>query len=218
MSDNFFLAFVNNHTSVWGSWYDLSSGSWGYACCQSTLHISYCAGQAGIEAAKESSAQHMLASTSAAASAAPPAAAQIEEKAEPEKDESQGRSEQNYSKKRVGEGDIKLDNARLAKAIEEEKKRKMRGEEDDERYSKKKKGVPESGSHDVTEEELGTSSLRCLYYYILAYPRYRGVPNDSSTDGGSDGQLRRHGRLVNMSQLYSSYVLYILYASIALLK
>jgi pre-mRNA-processing factor SLU7 len=63
--------------------------------------------------------------------------------------------EQNFSKKRVGEGDVKLDNERLAKAIQEEKKRKMRGEDDGDRFTKKVKSRPEGGSHDVTEEELG---------------------------------------------------------------
>lgn len=44
-----------NHTQVWGSWYDLSSGQWGYKCCHSTLPNSYCTGQAGIDASKASS-------------------------------------------------------------------------------------------------------------------------------------------------------------------
>lgn len=153
--------FINNHTAVWGSWYDPSAGTWGYACCQSTLHISYCAGQAAIEAAKASSAQHLLASAS---NTGPSSSATIEKVSKPSTDalgneDSRSRLEQNFSKKRVGEGDVKLDNARLAKAIDEEKKRKMRGEEDDDRFTKKKKGAPESGSHDVTEEELGTFSF-----------------------------------------------------------
>ncbi|GAA5851127.1 hypothetical protein JCM9279_000332 [Rhodotorula babjevae] len=43
--------FPGNHHSVWGSWYNLSTGQWGYACCHSPIKGSYCAGQAGIEAA-----------------------------------------------------------------------------------------------------------------------------------------------------------------------
>merc|ERR1711953_577352 len=27
---------VNGHSAIWGSFYDPSSGSWGYACCSST--------------------------------------------------------------------------------------------------------------------------------------------------------------------------------------
>ena len=150
--------FVNNHTAVWGSWYDPSSGTWGFACCQSALHISYCAGQAGIDATHASSAQHLLASTSGDKPSTSAAVAEKSSKplAEMHTEEgSRDRVEQNFSKKRVGEGDVKLDNERLAKAIYEEKKRKMRGEEDGDRFTKKIKGGPESGSHDVTEEELG---------------------------------------------------------------
>ncbi|OAX36446.1 hypothetical protein K503DRAFT_793403 [Rhizopogon vinicolor AM-OR11-026] len=135
------LVYTNNHTDVWGSWYDISSSTWGYACCHSIIHISYCAGEAGKEAALASTAQALLASSSVA-------------EAEPsaQSDEAKARIEQNYSKKRVGEGDVSLDKDRLAEAISEEKKRKARGDKDDDRFSKKRKGL-QSGSHDVTEEE-----------------------------------------------------------------
>ncbi|KAI9819217.1 MAG: mRNA splicing protein [Pycnora praestabilis] len=36
---------VNNHTSVWGSWW--SNFQWGYACCHSTVKNSYCTGEEG---------------------------------------------------------------------------------------------------------------------------------------------------------------------------
>uniref|UniRef100_A0A1Q3F8K7 Pre-mRNA-splicing factor SLU7 n=1 Tax=Culex tarsalis TaxID=7177 RepID=A0A1Q3F8K7_CULTA len=44
--------FVNNHTTVWGSfWRD---GVWGYKCCESTIKNSYCVGENGkAEAATE---------------------------------------------------------------------------------------------------------------------------------------------------------------------
>ncbi|KAJ9474344.1 Pre-mRNA-splicing factor SLU7 [Pseudozyma hubeiensis] len=42
----------NNHTQVWGSWYDVEVGAWGYACCRSMVWNSYCTGEAGIEASK----------------------------------------------------------------------------------------------------------------------------------------------------------------------
>lgn len=44
--------FVNNHTMVWGSYW--SEGKWGYGCCRSFVHNSYCTGTAGIEAQKAS--------------------------------------------------------------------------------------------------------------------------------------------------------------------
>lgn len=39
--------FVNNHTSVWGSWWH--NGQWGYACCHQTMRNSYCTGEKGKE-------------------------------------------------------------------------------------------------------------------------------------------------------------------------
>jgi len=46
--------FINNHTSVWGSWW--KEFSWGYACCHSTVKNSFCTGDMGIKATEESEA------------------------------------------------------------------------------------------------------------------------------------------------------------------
>jgi len=43
--------FINNHTSVWGSWW--SNFQWGYACCNSTVKNSYCTGEEGKKAFQE---------------------------------------------------------------------------------------------------------------------------------------------------------------------
>lgn len=43
--------FINNHTSVWGSWW--SNFKWGYSCCHSTVKNSYCTGDAGKAAFEE---------------------------------------------------------------------------------------------------------------------------------------------------------------------
>ena len=43
--------FLNNHTSVWGSWW--SNFQWGYACCHSTIKNSYCTGEEGKIAFEE---------------------------------------------------------------------------------------------------------------------------------------------------------------------
>ena len=42
--------FINNHTSVWGSWW--KDHQWGYKCCKQSIRNSYCTGAAGIEAAE----------------------------------------------------------------------------------------------------------------------------------------------------------------------
>ncbi|PIA42117.1 hypothetical protein AQUCO_02100167v1 [Aquilegia coerulea] len=39
---------INNHTSVWGSWW--KDHAWGYKCCEQTIRNSYCTGAAGIMA------------------------------------------------------------------------------------------------------------------------------------------------------------------------
>ena len=36
---------VNNHSSVWGSYW--REGQWGFACCHSLVKLSYCTGEAG---------------------------------------------------------------------------------------------------------------------------------------------------------------------------
>lgn len=76
-----------------------------------------------------------------------------------EKEKQAARIEQNFSKQRVGEGDVTLDKERLERALKEEKKRKKGGHDDDDRYTKKSKGTVESSTHDVTEEQLGESSF-----------------------------------------------------------
>ena len=43
--------FLNNHVSIWGSWW--SSFQWGYACCNSTIKNSYCTGEEGKLAFEE---------------------------------------------------------------------------------------------------------------------------------------------------------------------
>lgn len=42
---------INNHTSVWGSWW--SNFKWGYACCNSIVKNSYCTGEEGKKAFQE---------------------------------------------------------------------------------------------------------------------------------------------------------------------
>ncbi|CEQ42294.1 SPOSA6832_04097 [Sporobolomyces salmonicolor] len=73
--DNFARHSGGATESIWGSWYSMTTGKWGYACCHSHLKGSYCAGQASIEAAAaEASGELSLppplaASTSASADA-----------------------------------------------------------------------------------------------------------------------------------------------------
>lgn len=48
---------INNHTSVWGSWW--SSFKWGYSCCHSFVKNSYCTGEEGKDAWEAAERQRM---------------------------------------------------------------------------------------------------------------------------------------------------------------
>ena len=134
----------------------------------------------GIEAAQASSAQQLLASSSAQ-----PSQQKIDTEDSAERVE---RVDQNYSKKRIGEGDVKLDQDLLAQSVLDEKKRKSGGMKDgDDRSSKKQKSG--LGSHEVTEEELGTF-LHFSFCKLLTYRR-RGLPDEPTDDRRSHGQLCR---------------------------
>jgi pre-mRNA-processing factor SLU7 len=43
--------YINNHTSVWGSWW--KDFQWGYSCCHSVIKNSYCTGEEGRKAFEE---------------------------------------------------------------------------------------------------------------------------------------------------------------------
>ncbi|KAJ5233965.1 uncharacterized protein N7469_005731 [Penicillium citrinum] len=49
---------INNHTSVWGSWWH--AFQWGYACCFSTVKNSYCTGEDGKKAFEEEGNMMMI--------------------------------------------------------------------------------------------------------------------------------------------------------------
>ena len=131
--------YVNNHTSVWGSWYDPGSSSWGYGCCHSIVHISYCTGEAGKQAAAASSAQNLL------VGGPPPEDSTLKLSAGAGGDK---------GKQRMGDIDVEAEQGKLA----DERKRKSRVNEGDDRFSKKTKGeeVLESKKFDVSEDDLGT--------------------------------------------------------------
>ncbi|KAH9992611.1 pre-mRNA-splicing factor SLU7 [Russula vinacea] len=131
--------YVNNHTSVWGSWYDTGSSTWGYACCHSTVHISYCTGEAGKEAAAASSAQNLLMGSE-------PDPEDLTSKSLPEGGGG------NKGKQRKTDIDVEAEQSKLA----EERKRKGRVNEGDDRFSKKSKNeeAAESKKFDVSEDEL----------------------------------------------------------------
>ena len=42
--------YAPGHTAIWGSYYDLDQGKWGYACCRSLYRKGYCSGSSGVSA------------------------------------------------------------------------------------------------------------------------------------------------------------------------
>jgi pre-mRNA-processing factor SLU7 len=152
---------------------------WGYACCHSAIHVSYCSGQAGIEAAKASSAQNLLSSSSVSMPPPQVPVAALSSDAEDRKK----RAQQTYSKERLGEGDLELNDKRLAEALREEKKRKSKGDESHDRSGKRKK----AGGYDVSEEQLGV--FHCLVNRSLLLNFSRGVQDEPAARRGSDGEL-----------------------------
>jgi pre-mRNA-processing factor SLU7 len=136
--------YINNHTQIWGSWYDVRIRQWGYACCRGLIHASYCTGQAGIEAAEASSHAMLLKMDKV----------RIEQQRKEEEATAAAAAKPSTTSKRLGDGEIKLDSEKLAQAIREERKRKAA--DFDDRYGGDKKRRHEAGMDiDVTEEELG---------------------------------------------------------------
>jgi pre-mRNA-processing factor SLU7 len=107
------------------------------------VHISYCTGEAGRQAAAASSAQNLLME-----SGAPP-------------DDSTSRSPEgggNKGKQQKSDIDVEEEQSKLA----QERKRKARATEGDDRFSKKSKDEEgaESKKFDVSEDELGALFVR----------------------------------------------------------
>lgn len=192
-----FTVFNNNHTAVWGSWYSPSTGQWGYACCHSIMHASYCAGEAGIQAAESSSARSLLASSSSAPAPSNkerPTKTLVDDHKETERT---GKDKETLERirRRVGEGDVKLDEAKLAEAMEDERKRKTRGLEDEGETNGKKRKYDGgfSKSYDVTEEELGTWTFLYFPLPFLTPLSFRGLQKASGGGYGRPNvQLQGH--------------------------
>ncbi|WWC70747.1 pre-mRNA-splicing factor SLU7 [Kwoniella pini CBS 10737] len=150
--------YINNHTAIWGSFYDLSTGQWGFACCHSVLSGSYCTGEAGKTANSSSSVQALLESAAKVKA--------IEEAGEKERKSLKDEHVENLlklngkNKEKDGpiygnrpddmlnqDKEIELNRDKLKKALAEEKKRKDLNENEAWEQNKKSKT-------DVSQEEL----------------------------------------------------------------
>ncbi|OII73989.1 uncharacterized protein cubi_02791 [Cryptosporidium ubiquitum] len=53
---------IGNHSSVWGSYYDLNTKKWGFKCCNSTKRSSVCSTRSKSKSQSLNSSDHSLAS------------------------------------------------------------------------------------------------------------------------------------------------------------
>ena len=114
--------YPGNHKSVWGSWFNLSSFQWGYACCHSYIKQSYCAGQAGIDSEKEmANGAAMLAQPKEVKSLAERQAAKTEAEREKERKDHEDKTKT----KRKAEGEI------TEEVMEDYHKKRSRGNFED---------------------------------------------------------------------------------------
>eukprot|EP00271_Cylindrocystis_brebissonii_P005114 TRINITY_DN17059_c0_g1_i1.p1 TRINITY_DN17059_c0_g1~~TRINITY_DN17059_c0_g1_i1.p1 ORF type:complete len:547 (+),score=149.52 TRINITY_DN17059_c0_g1_i1:120-1760(+) len=141
--------YINNHTTVWGSWW--KEGQWGYKCCHQMVRQSYCTGEAGIQAAE--AATDLLRTNLERNSDGRDGAAGDKGAAEKEKEK---KNLATWGTDVVD--DLQLDKKKLRAALrkEEEKGR----EEKDER--KRKYNV--TYSNDVTAEDMEAYRLTRTHY------------------------------------------------------
>ncbi|XP_072961505.1 pre-mRNA-splicing factor SLU7 [Typha angustifolia] len=133
--------YINNHTTVWGSWW--KDHQWGYKCCRQTIRNSYCTGSAGIEAAE--------------------AAADLMKTNMARKEATDDKSEQHEEKRLATWGtevpdDLVLDKKLLAEALKKEDERKK--EERDER--KRKYNV--KWNDEVTAEDMEAFRMKRVHH------------------------------------------------------
>lgn len=136
---------ANNHTKVWGSWWE--NGRWGYGCCRQLLKNSFCTGQAGI-AAKESVIETQLANAQRATQKAEAAQA-AQEAGGMTGSAAAHKAKMPFEK----EAQPELDPVKLEKAMQAEEKRRQQPVERDER-KRAYNSMSGMGSTEVTQEEM----------------------------------------------------------------
>ncbi|CAH0476193.1 unnamed protein product [Peronospora belbahrii] len=140
--------YENNHTSIWGSWFDRSEMAWGYACCHSKTRKSYCTGDEGKKALHESEPTNMERS-----------ALNIPGKHElgssDKTDQAQAGSVISKRSEMYGENIApKLDETKLKKAMKKAANEKKKQEKDD-----KKRKYNSMGNYEVNAEEMEAYKL-----------------------------------------------------------
>lgn len=147
--------FINNHTSVWGSWWQ--DGTWGYGCCHSTVKNSYCTGKAGEKAAAETAEQMVR---------------NLEAKAQRAAEEAEKRAKSTLSNAHLEKGntqwgtdavadDTELDPEKIKTAMKklEQQEREAAQQADDDR-KRKYHSLAEDTEQQLTPEEMEAYRLK----------------------------------------------------------
>lgn len=165
--------YINNHSSVWGSWW--SDGTWGYACCHQTVKNSYCTGKAGEQAAAET-AEQMLRNMEQKAQQLQAAAEEDEQR------RAASTLSNSHFKADVwgaeAAGDVELDEQKLKAALDKQAQRDSQQVETDERKRK-------YNSLAADEEDIGLEEMEV---YRMKKNRAEDPINAFKSKGGSDGK------------------------------
>jgi len=152
---------INNHATVWGSFFDTRSGKWGFGCCHSVIKQSYCTGMEGRKANGEYSEALLSAGGS-----------RKREEEQEEGEEGEGGKEKKKKKKKskltgemttrselygsdAGAAVLELDAKKLKEAVKRQEAFQKEGVEADDRkrgYNVKGGGGGEGG--EVTKEDM----------------------------------------------------------------
>lgn len=148
---------INNHTSVWGSWW--SDGTWGYACCHSAVKNSYCTGKAGEKAAAQS--EEAMAANLAAKAERAAAEAEARAKSTLSNAHLEGGGVHGSVWGSEGAADAELDDEKVQAALKKLERQEREAEElkGDER-KRKFNSLADGDDQDITPEEMEAYRLK----------------------------------------------------------
>ncbi|XP_032577718.1 pre-mRNA-splicing factor Slu7 [Drosophila sechellia] len=140
--------YINNHTTVWGSFWN--AGRWGYKCCKSFIKNSYCVGMQEPEGYSE---QHPTSST-AAATTEPEAQSQFKvPEVPPERPASEVDSASSSESSLSEEEEVKPEKKKSKKKSKKrEKKKKAKEQRKQKAKNKETKDKEQTKEKDIPEE------------------------------------------------------------------
>nr|AAL29018.1 LD43674p [Drosophila melanogaster] len=140
--------YINNHTTVWGSFWN--AGRWGYKCCKSFIKNSYCVGMQEPEGYSE----HHSTSSTAAATTEPAAQSQFKvPEVPPERPTSEVDSASSSEPSSSEEEEVKPEKKKTKKKSKKrEKKKKAKEQRKQKGKNKETKDKDKTKEKDIPEE------------------------------------------------------------------